>query len=199
MSETKPAVFRPEVVPGERIFLSHPQREDLDQYARWFADLELNTYLGSPGGTVTLEQEREWLDKMLRETGDRHFAIVVREGQRLIGTVSLMDINYRHGHATLGIAIGEKDSWGQGYGTEAVRLIAEYGFVFLSLHHIRLWHVAFNERGHRAYLRAGFREAGRLRGAYLFNGRRYDDVLMEMTRDDVGESRLSELVSLLGR
>jgi RimJ/RimL family protein N-acetyltransferase len=196
MSEpTAPAdLFRPEIVPGERVFLSHVQREDADLFARWFADLELTAYLGAIGMAFTGEHEREWIERTLKETEGKTFAIVIREGKRLIGSVSLMDINHRHGVATLGIAIGDKSAWGKGYGSEAVRLLCEYGFTFLNLYHIRLWHFAFNERGHRAYLKAGFREVGRLRGTFVFDGRRYDEVLMEITRDDIGPSRLAGLL-----
>ena len=42
---------RPEVVPGERIFLSQVRRDDLPLIARWFSDLELTTYLGANAGS----------------------------------------------------------------------------------------------------------------------------------------------------
>jgi RimJ/RimL family protein N-acetyltransferase len=183
-------IERPVIIPGERIFLSHVHREDVDLFASWFADLELTTYLGAVGMAFTAEHERDWIERTLREAEGKTFAIIVRETQQPIGSVSLMEINHRHGVATLGIAIGDKAAWGRGYGSEAVRLICDYGFTFLNLYHIRLWHFAFNERGHRAYLKAGFREAGRLRGTFALNGRRYDEILMEITREEFGPSNL---------
>ncbi len=197
MDSQEQNIFRPEVVPGERIFLSQVRREDVPQIARWFSDLELNTYLGAVGMSWTPEQEQDWYDRVVRQTDSKTFAIIVREGQRMIGNVSLMEISAHNSHATLGIAIGDKTAWGHGYGTEAVRLMCDYGFTFLSLYNIRLWHVAFNERGHRAYLKAGFKEAGRVRGVVLFNGQRYDEVLMDITRDDFGPTQLQRLISLL--
>lgn len=190
-------VFRPEVVPGERIFLSHVLRSDIPLYARWFADLELTTYLGAGGISFTHEQEEEWFASLGKDRTNRTFAIVVREGARLIGSVSLMSIDHARGAAELGIAIGDKSAWGQGYGSEAVRLMADYGFTFMNLHNIYLWHVAYNERGHHAYLKAGFKPAGRLRGADMLAGRRYDRILMDLTRDDLGPSRLRGLVRQL--
>jgi RimJ/RimL family protein N-acetyltransferase len=187
----------PIVVPGERIFLSTVQRSDLPLYTRWFADLELSAYLGAMGTAFMAEHEEDWYNSVVHATNSRTFAIIVREGFQPIGSVSLSHINARPQTAELGIAIGEKSAWGQGYGSEAVRLMLDYGFTFLNLHTIYLWHVSFNERGHRAYLKAGFKLAGRLRGVRMFNGKRYDDLLMDVTRDEFGPSRLTGLIGQL--
>lgn len=188
------STWRPEVVPGDRIFLSLVRREDIPLYARWFSDLELTTYLGQVGQSYTIEQEQEWYDRVAHGGPDKTFAIIVRENQQVIGSVSLMNIVHQRGVCELGIAIGEKSAWGKGYGTEAVRLICDYGFTFLNLHTIYLWHVAFNARAHHAYLKAGFKVAGRIRGGELFAGRRYDRMLMDITREDFGPSGLTGLV-----
>lgn len=188
---------RPIVIPGERIYLTHLRREDVPLLARWFADLELTAYLGSLGASFSLEQEQRWFDSLAGDSQQVTFGIVVRADDRLIGSVTLRSIDHRHGTAELGIAIGDKRAWNQGYGTEAVRLMAEYGCFFLNLYAIRLALVEFNERGRRAYLRAGFREVGRWRGAYHLDGRRYDRVWMDITRDELDLSRMRALIGLL--
>jgi len=193
---TEPS-WRPEVVPGERIFLSQVRREDLPLYARWFSDLELTTYLGTIGMSFMPEHEQEWYDDVVKSREAKTFAIVVREGQRLIGNVSFHRVDYMRGVSELGIAIGDKSAWSQGYGREALRLMCDYGFTFLGLHTIYLWHTGFNERGHRAYLRAGFKVAGRIREADVFGGRRYDRILMDITREDFGPSRLAGMIGQL--
>lgn len=189
---------RPEVVSGERIFLTTVHREDLPRYVEWFHSLEYTAYLGAAGLAATKESEESWLDDAVRRSSERvHFAIMLRETGEVIGTISLMGIDHQHNHATLGIGIGAPEHQGQGYGTEAVRLMVEYGFFFLNLHSIKLWHVAFNERGHRAYLKAGFREAGRVRQNFILGGKRYDNVLMDITRDEVDLARMRSMVTLL--
>jgi RimJ/RimL family protein N-acetyltransferase len=75
--------------------------------------------------------------------------------------------------------------------------MADFGLTFLGLHTVYLSVYAFNQRGHRAYLKAGFKEAGRIRQAFVFNGVRYDRILMDCTREDLGPSRLSGLVGQL--
>ncbi|GIW01392.1 GNAT family N-acetyltransferase [Roseiflexus sp.] len=185
---------RPEVVPGDRIFLSVLQRSDLLLFARWFSDLELTLYVGQPGMANTLEQEEEWYERAARQRDAKTFAIIVRDGQQMIGTVSLTDIDQRRQRAALGIAIGDKGAWNKGYGSEAVRLMCAYGFAFLNLYSVYLWVLGYNLRAHQAYLKSGFREVGRLRGGILFDGRRYEDILMEITRDEFGPSNLTHLI-----
>lgn len=194
METSQTAAWRPEVVPGDRIFLSVLHRSDLPLFARWFSDLELTAYLGQPGMAYTPEQEEEWYERAVRDRDLKTFAIIVRDGQRLIGNISLTNIDQRRQRAALGIAVGDKEAWGKGYGSEAVRLMCAYGFTFLNLYSVYLWVLGCNRRAHRAYLKAGFREAGRLRGGMLFDGQRYDDILMEITRDEFGPSNLTHLV-----
>ena len=44
------------------------------------------------------------------------------------GQWRLFDIDWRNRSAEIGIFIGEKNFWNQGYGTEAMRLMVKYGF-----------------------------------------------------------------------
>jgi RimJ/RimL family protein N-acetyltransferase len=75
--------------------------------------------------------------------------------------------------------------------------MVEYGFFFLNLYNIRLGVFEYNERGRRAYLKAGFREVGRFRGTRIVGGKRYDDVWMDIVRDEVDLSRMRKLVPLV--
>ena len=186
------------VLQGDQIYFSTLHKDDLANYVRWFSNLEFTAYLGRLGFAPTLEDEQAWFERASKHTNDQvTFAIIEREGDRPIGNVSLMEIDQRHGTATLGIAIGEPDARGRGFGTEAVQLMTEYGFYFLNLWNIKLWYVDFNRRGERAYQKAGFREVGRVRQSCVIGGERYDLVLMDLLRDEVDLSRMRRMISLL--
>jgi len=83
------------------------------------------------------------------------------------------------------VAIGDPALWGRGHGTEASRLICEYGFFFRSLHSIKVEVNGYNVRAARVYGRIGFKHAGRLRGALLLNGVRHDRIIMDLIRDEL--------------
>ena len=63
-----------------------------------------------------------------------------------IGNIGLHAISPKDHNDLFGIVIGEKDYWSKGYGTEATRLVLDYGFRQLNLHRVWSAAFAFNER-----------------------------------------------------
>jgi RimJ/RimL family protein N-acetyltransferase len=103
---------------------------------------------------------------------------------RPIGTSGLIGINEMHGRAELAISIGDKEYWSQGYGTDATRAILRHGFGELGLRRITLITDIDNERGIRAYEKAGFRREGILRAHRLRYGQPLDMLTMAVLRDE---------------
>jgi RimJ/RimL family protein N-acetyltransferase len=181
---------RPYVLRGSRVGFKTLHRDDLPFAIEWFQSMRLIAHLSTRGKPETVESETAWFERALKnDDGVLHFAIFELKRERFIGTVSLFDIQPGH-CATLGIAIGDPTCWNRGFGREAVRLMVEYGFYFMNLWNIRLGVYSFNERARRSYVKAGFREVGRFRGTKLLGGKRFDDIWMDITRDEVDLSRM---------
>jgi RimJ/RimL family protein N-acetyltransferase len=190
-----PSLDRPYVVKGTHIGFKTLHKEDAATAVGWFQNLEMITHLSNRGRPETVESETAFFERALKnEDGAMYFAIFELKRDRLIGSISLFDIRPAN-HATLGICIGDPTCWSRGYGTEAVKLMVAYGFYFLNLHNIRLGHFGYNRRAGRAYEKAGFKPVGRFRGTILLGGKRYDDVWMDITRD---EADLSDMRRLSG-
>jgi RimJ/RimL family protein N-acetyltransferase len=94
----------------------------------------------------------------------------------MIGSISLHNIDHRNRHAFIGIFIGGAEHRGNGYGTEAVRLILSYGFKTMNMHNIMLSVHADNLSAINCYKKAGFRETGR-RSEWVFKDGAYIDVI----------------------
>ncbi len=56
----------------------------------------------------------------------------------------------------------------------------DYGFRHVNLYNISLVTFSFNARAIAECKKAGFREMGRRRGVLLIDGRRYDDIYMDV-------------------
>ena len=98
-----------------------------------------------------------------------------------------MNINNINRTATLGIFIGNKKYRSKGYGTEAIKLILDYGFNYLNLNNIKLDLVEFNLRALSCYKKCGFKEYGRRRRCKFIDGKYYDIIEMDILADEFKE------------
>ena len=111
---------------GEKIYLSPRSSEDAELFTEWLNDFEITDYIGRSSILTTIEGEREYLENNSKL--EATFVIVTLEENKMIGTVSLENIDHINKTATLGIFIVDKEYRNKGYGTEAVNLILDYGF-----------------------------------------------------------------------
>ena len=181
-------------IAGEKVALGPLRRDLVPLYLKWINDFEVIRLLGASMRPTALEAEEEWYARVSKAENQVVFSVYEQPDLRPIGTAGLAGINYAHRTAEFGIMIGDKESWGKGYGTEITRLMLEYGFTCLGLHNISLWVHAPNEPGIRAYQRAGFRMAGRLRQHLRLGGQAYDDILMDCLATEFQGGALSHLL-----
>lgn len=174
---------------GDRVYLSPVNPEDVEKYTHWINNLSLSVKLGVSREVFGIQREQEILQDMAKE--GHHFAIVSLQNHELLGNCSLFSIHPVHRTAEAGIFIGEEASRGQGFGTEALQLLCEYGFQLLNVQNIMLRLYEFNKPALRSYEKAGFREIGRRTQSYYVNGHYFDEIFMEMLPQDLTAHRLS--------
>lgn len=182
-------------ISGDTVALGPFDRELLPLYQRWINDFEVTRTFLSRLRPWTLEAREEWYGRISK--GDPtvvDFTIYERATMRPVGYTTLEDIDHHHRTARFGLLIGEKECWGRGYGTETTRLMLDYGFTILGLHNIMLTVFSYNERGRRAYARAGFRPSGRQREAHRFGDRVYDIITMDCLATEFRSPTLHQLL-----
>jgi diamine N-acetyltransferase len=171
---------------GEQVALGPLHRGLLPLIECWDNDFQVADLRGDDPRPHSAESiAAEW-EPLLR--GERPdwigFAIYALPELRPIGITNVRDFTNPHGTAEFGIAIGEAADRGQGFGTEATRLILDYAFTVLGVYNVWLDTLSYNVGAIRAYEKAGFREIGRRRGARMLAGNRYDVVLMDCIADE---------------
>ena len=167
---------------GDRIYLSPrgASDEEIEKFTDWMNDFQTTDFIGRSGQVVTFIGEKEWLENSTKNVQNRSFSIIELNHNKLIGTISLENFHWIDRSAVLGIFIGDKDFRNNGYGTEAIKLLLEYGFKYLNLHSIRLDLLSINERAHKCYLKCGFKDTGCSREAIYVNGKYYDRLHMDI-------------------
>jgi RimJ/RimL family protein N-acetyltransferase len=171
---------------GERVALGPVHRGLLPLIERWdneFRTVDLGG--GDPRPWPAESIAATWEPLLRGERADwLGFAIYALPDLRPIGIANIRDFSNPHGTAEFGITIGDASDRGQGFGTEATRLLLNYAFTVLGVHNVWLDTPAYNAGAIRAYEKVGFREIGRRRGARTLAGTRYDVVLMDCIADE---------------
>ncbi len=172
---------------GERVKLRALEMSDLSDIVKGWNTFEMRRFLAS-AVPMSENREREWLEKASKsdpwKDGAMTLAIEDKKTGEFLGTVSLFDINRASQRAEYGIAIHNPENFGKGYGTDATRVMLWIGFHVLGLNSIYLYATAFNERGQRAYEKAGFKRCGLFRKAIYIQGEFHDFLAMDILRDE---------------
>lgn len=173
---------------GEKVRLVMDNPEVMaEAYAHWTRDSEYFRLLDSSAAQLwSVNKFKEWLKKDLEKPVQTEifFSIRALDDDRLLGFIGLGGIQWSQGDAWVAIGIGERQDWGMGYGTDAMRLILDYAFRELNLHRVSLDVFSYNPRAIRSYEKAGFKVEGRVKNTLLREGQRYDEVFMGILRSE---------------
>jgi diamine N-acetyltransferase len=173
------------MIVGKKVRLRPIERDDLPRFVEWFGDPEVRRHLAIylP---FSLAQEERWFENLqgrLERQEDVLLAIETADGVH-IGNLGLHAINWKDRSAELGIAIGEKAYWNQGYGTDAIRTLLGLAFRELNLHRVFLRVDADNARAIRCYEKAGFQREGTSREAVFSEGSYCDQYVMSILESE---------------
>ena len=178
------------ILHGRLVYLRPAERDDIPFFVRWLSDARTTEFLAlrSPIG---LAMEERWFEELLDHHGrERWFFVICRlEDDRPVGSLDLHEIGPTSGGAGLGIVIGDPADTSQGYGSDALRVLLDFGFGELRLERMWLDVFDFNERARHVYERLGFLHEATLRHAFFHGGRYLDLLRMAILREEWAERR----------
>lgn len=120
---------------GKRVYLRPLELQDANgNYPNWLNDKEVCKY-NSHGDTLyTKQMALEYIKSVQNNPTAQVFAVCLNDTDTHIGNISLQQITQKD--AEFAILMGEKTYWGQGYASEAGKLLIEYGLTTLNLQRI---------------------------------------------------------------
>lgn len=148
-----------------------------DDYA-WRTDPELASFDAT---TPLRSSYNEFLQAYLEELTSprqrlRRYAIESLDGKH-IGNCMYYNLDLDKKQAELGIMIGDRDYWGVGYGTDAVKTMVGAIFSTTPVERVYLSTLDWNHRAQRCFEKSGFMRCG----SYSWNSSRF--IVMEIRRD----------------
>lgn len=113
------------VITGERLYLCPFTESDITaDYIRWLNDPEVVRFSNQ---RFRRHDEKSCLDylRTFADSDNLFLAIHLSDDKRLVGTMTAY-VSSQHGTADMGLLLGERGLWGQGFGLEAWNLLLNH-------------------------------------------------------------------------
>ena len=171
-------------VSDDKIYLRPLTAEDATPgYCAWLNDPEVTKYLEVK--SCTMEELKAYIKRHVDSPNSMFLGIFDKINGKHIGNIKLEPINHKSGTAVLGIVIGDKEYWGKGVGTEAVKLCVRWVFESLGLNELTLGFIAGHVAAERSYERAGFAYLRTNKHKVWNEGAWHDEIEMVIRKDGV--------------
>lgn len=146
-----------------------------DRYVGWLNDPEVNQFLEVRFDAQSRDTAFEFVDSFWQKIECYLWAIFPNDSPEAIGTVTLQKIDRNNGGAEFGIMVGDKDHWGKGASSEAIRLVVEFAFNTLGLRRLSAGTYSKNHGMNFTLKKMGFVIEGKIRQAFLVKSGDYVD------------------------
>ncbi len=165
------------VFQGTKLLLREKKAEDAANDYAWRKDPELARF---DAAVPTRTSYAEFMEAYLAELASpsprqRRYAIESQDGKH-IGNCMYYNIDLEKSQVELGIMIGDRDHWGNGYGTDTVKTLVDAIFSTTTIERVYLSTLDWNYRAQRCFEKSGFVPCGR----HSWNGHRF--IVMETRR-----------------
>ena len=163
---------------GTLITLREKRIEDAETDYIWRTDEELSALDATTPMRMSYNTYvRMFEDEMLHPVPwSKRFSVETHDGT-YIGNSMYYDIDTIKEQAEMGIMIGNKSYWDQGYGTDTVNTLIRHIFTTTTLKRIYLHTLIWNVRAQNSFEKSGFVKLRQVKRSG------YDFILMELLKD----------------
>ncbi|WP_409254209.1 GNAT family N-acetyltransferase [Bacillus sp. SCS-153A] len=172
---------------GKTIYLRHFYKEDEQSILKALSYPEIRKMTGLQKFLTPKKIEKAY-EAFALDATRIDLVIVLRKTDEVIGDLALNEIDHLNRNANIRIALHDPQYFGKGYGTEALKLILEHGFMTLNLYRIGLCVYSYNARARKSYEKLGFKQEGVIRSELFYDGEFHDNIVMGLLRDEFLEA-----------
>jgi RimJ/RimL family protein N-acetyltransferase len=171
------------VLTGELVRLEPLTEAVLEDYLLGLAEEELGRLTGTHA-QFDRAQTEQWLASRAEQHDRADWAVLRRSDGAFLGEAVLNDYDPDNASVNYRIWLAGPHAYGNGYGTEATRLVLDYALGPAGLHRVSLGVFDFNPRARRVYEKCGFQLEGRLRHVLRWEGKWHDELVMSVLSTD---------------
>lgn len=161
-----------------RLILRDFEESDYENVHRYASDADVVKYCSF--GPNSEEETRAYVQRVMERKVQEprtHYdlAVIRKEDSSFMGAAGIYIEQPQNRSGEIGYVL-HRDFWGQGYATEAARMLVDLGFTALSLHRIYAYVFEENKASRRVLEKVGMQQEGRLRED-TWKNKRWNNVL----------------------
>ncbi|WP_456271021.1 GNAT family N-acetyltransferase [Bacillus sp. AK031] len=172
---------------GTAVYLRPFQKEDYRLISKALSYPEIRKLTGLQKFLTAQKIEKAY-DAFALDDTRIDLVIALQDTDEPVGDLALNEIDHLNRNANIRIALHDPGFFGKGYGTQALKLILEHGFMTLNLYRIGLCVYSYNSRAIKSYEKLGFKQEGVLRSELFYDGEFHDNIIMGVLRDEFFEA-----------
>jgi len=171
------------MIKGELVGLRALEKEDLPLLRDWrnFPDFRKNF---REVRELNMADQEGWFEHLQKTKSINFmFGIEKLEDSKLIGACGLLYVNWTARYADISFYIGEKEAYvdDNGYASEAIKLMLEYGFSNLNLNKVWMELYEFDNRKIKFFMeRYAFKKDGLLRENCFEGGKYWNSFILSL-------------------
>lgn len=149
----------------DRLILRRFELSDAQSvFDHWRSDARISDNRINPAHK-TIPESITWLDNIVNQYGSKEFCywgIELKDTGELIGEIDLDNFDNTTENCEVSYSIGY-NWWNQGYGTEVLRAVVEFGFTHINIHKIFAKHNTDNPASGKVMSKVGMKQEGIVR------------------------------------
>jgi len=170
---------------GERVILRELKNDDIEFIYKHFSNRNVCEYLYDEEPFTDIKEAEDfvlWNSKTNRKNHNR-WGIVGRINNVLMGTCGFHCWDKTNHIAEIGYDL-YYDYWGQGYMSDALKVVLKNGFLNMNLNRIQAYVAVENKNSINILQRLGFKNEGVFRDKHYFRGKYYDHYSFSLLRSE---------------
>jgi len=129
-------------------------------YVSWLNDPEINKYLESRFFKHKYEDIKNFIKDTNNDKSIILLGIFIKKNMKHIGNIKIGPINQYHKTAHIGLLIGDKSEWHNGYATESIKTATQFSFNKLNIMKTIAGCYESNIGSKKAFEKAGYEVEG---------------------------------------
>lgn len=179
----------PEAIQGNLVTLKAFDTQHIyaSEYLKWLRDPEVVRTLNLPNylqKQIEIGELENYCNSRISSKKDIFIAIHTAKSDAFIGTCKIAHIDCYAATADIGIMIGNKSYWGQGIGSETIRLLGKFAFEEMGLRKLTAGTMGTNLAMIRVFQKMGFILEGTIRQQDKLETQYVDHILLGCFKDE---------------